>query len=70
MEQKTARLLTVMISNYLDKYNVGLPSSYLETIEGRLVENKFEEVFTFVEGIIKAEAEAPDMEEAQEAERA
>lgn len=49
MKKSTARLITCMLSNHLDNYHVGLPSSYLETIELKLIEGKYEEVFNFFE---------------------
>lgn len=49
MKKSTARLITCMLSNHLDNYNVGLPSFYLETIELKLTEGSYDEVFDFFE---------------------
>lgn len=49
MDKRKARLVTCMISNFLENHSASLPSSYLEIIENKLANGQIEEVLTFVE---------------------
>lgn len=61
MTKSTARIVTCALSNHLDKFHVGLPSSYLEALELMLVAGKYDEVFTFFESRLDTAVKESDV---------